>query len=638
MKKLTIISNKTNELSDIEVILKNLPGVEVTIIGMADTASDFSDADALAIIGGHSKIAEILPAPFRVKVEHFISSGKPVFVEYICSISDVYFAEPESTRFNRMLFTGTVDIKGLDAGDIMEEQFNFFLPSYFADKNAKPILVTKKYIKEHDKSEIGQTVIDDARNWAMWLKTDNLIICNFRLCNFIRARFSPVHRWNTLVEFIVTWLIGVKPNINIIPPSYRLIEAIDDETLDSRIEQAVIKSADWFEKSNMLVDNGRLGVKEGLGTEIYPDGTQQVARYVRNDCTGETGLLYAMRYMIDKDKKYLEKSDNLLNYCFNCLQVKEKGIYYGMQRWTESAWGVCYADDCARVLLAQLFKNLFLGKDTNIDECIMSCDFLLNTTGTDGLRVFRTDMISLDAARIAELHGNPANFPSAHYNAYYLGALALLYKMTGHKRFLEVSEKGLSAIMSAYPDTVREQSETEEMCRLILPLALLFGATGKSEHKNYLYRVTEDLQRLRHKTGAYIEWDTGYKAACNMTEGGECSLLTKNGDPIVDLLYSLNWLPQGFIIAYFVTGDEMFYRLWRDISRFMCTAQIASGNPDIAGAWARGYDVDRMEIYGLPNDIGWGPWAIESGWTVGEIGTGLAMGLLKDELMPFFKI
>ena len=49
----------------------------------------------------------------------------------------------------------------------------------------------------------------------------------------------------------------------------------------------------------------------------------------------------------------------------------------------------------------------------------------------------------------------------------------------------------------------------------------------------------------------------------------------------------------------------------------------AAATAKIDGAWARGYDVDIMEVFGLPNDVGWGPWAVESGWTVAEITAGL---------------
>lgn len=191
--------------------------------------------------------------------------------------------------------------------------------------------------------------------------------------------------------------------------------------------------------------------------------------------------------------------------------------------------------------------------------------------------------------------------------------------------------------MGVYPETKREQSQTQELCRLVLPLAWMYWVTGKTEHKDWLYRVVGDLQQVKHSSGAYLEWDDGYKAAMRHAMGeGESSLLARNGDPVVDLLYSNNWLPVGFMQAYFVTKDEMFLKLWEEHAAFLISAQIVSDNPMIDGGWARAFDVNLREVFGSPADAGWGPWAIESGWTVAEITSGLLMGLLKDRLLPAY--
>jgi hypothetical protein len=44
-----------------------------------------------------------------------------------------------------------------------------------------------------------------------------------------------------------------------------------------------------------------------------------------------------------------------------------------------------------------------------------------------------------------------------------------------------------------------------------------------------------------------------------------------------------------------------------------------------------------MEVFAVPFDLGWGPWSIESGWTVGEIGAGLAMGAMRERLAGFYR-
>lgn len=179
--------------------------------------------------------------------------------------------------------------------------------------------------------------------------------------------------------------------------------------------------------------------------------------------------------------------------------------------------------------------------------------------------------------------------------------------------------------MSYYRDTQREQSETQEQCRLILPLAVLYDVTREEKHKDMLYRVTEDLIRHRHPSGGYCEWDTGYKAKFSRESSGECSLLTNNGDPVADLLYSTNWLPVAFAVAHYVTKDRFFYDLWRDVAAFCLKTQVLSDDIKTHGSWCRAFDMELGEVYACPHDVGWAAKCSESGWTNAEILMGLMM-------------
>jgi hypothetical protein len=149
-----------------------------------------------------------------------------------------------------------------------------------------------------------------------------------------------------------------------------------------------------------------------------------------------------------------------------------------------------------------------------------------------------------------------------------------------------MAEKGLSAIMATYPNTLRETSETEENCRLILPLSVLFEVTKKEKYQKWLETVLENLALRKQTCGAYTEWDTGYQAKCARNHTGECALLANNGDPVVDLLYSNNWLPLAFAHAYLATGEEKFHALWCEIASFLLSCQI----PGLVRAgWGRGW-------------------------------------------------
>lgn len=220
--------------------------------------------------------------------------------------------------------------------------------------------------------------------------------------------------------------------------------------------------------------------------------------------------------------------------------------------------------------------------------------------------VSRTENAYLSPSEISRLKNEPTEFYCAHHNAYYMASLLMFGNITGEELYIKAGEKGLTAIMGVYPKTIREHSETQEMCRLILPLAWLYQCKKDKKYLDWLYKVTNDLQKTKHKSGAYLEWDTGYKAMRSRSQNEECSLLLNNGDPIVDLLYSVNWLPLAYMQAYLITGDKWFEKLWQEISIFFTKSQIHSKNILINGGWARGFDVELMEIYGMVLVYTWG--------------------------------
>ena len=98
-----------------------------------------------------------------------------------------------------------------------------------------------------------------------------------------------------------------------------------------------------------------------------------------------------------------------------------------------------------------------------------------------------------------------------------MAVLLLTYGLTGEKRYFDTALKGIETLMAAFPNTIRE-------------------------HREYLYRVLDRLEEYRSPFGGYREHDTGYQAKRSRTSGTESSLLADNGDPVADLLYSINWL------------------------------------------------------------------------------------------------
>ena len=616
MNKILIVTDCVSDLSG--VLLASCEAEMIDFQGLGDTKLD--SFCSVALLAGNSGSPVTLDAAARTNIERYRAGGGRIFSEFICSIGQMYAGTPERLTHHRSVFTGCTDIEGLETGDLFDTHYNENITYYYQPKNITPILVCHPYLGAHSKVTLPANELLCGVP-SLWLYDDNLLVCAFRLSNFNRARLAPQAKWHALIEYIAGWLNG--SSVNTVFP-----EPLCSHNANQSLDDCINRGLDWYKNAGILVEEGKRGVKEGFNHQIDAmDGTQLVASQIRTDCCGETGGAFLFDYLLTGNPLSLQTAENIENFCFDYLQEKD-GPFKGMVRWSESAWQTCYQDDVARAILPTLLKACYSEQDgshRHLDDAFSALDFLVKTTGTNGLRPNRTDCANLSQDEMERIRTTESGRPSAHYNAYYHAALLLAYKIRKKQIYFDTAKNGLETIMALYPDTKREQSETQEMCRLVFPLACLYEMSGEEKHKEKLYRVTADLQRLRHACGGYAEWDTGYRANCSRREAGECSLLAENGDPVADLLYSVNWLPLGFAYAYYVTKDTWFYELWVDVARFFCLAQIQSKDKAIDGAWARAFDMELNEIYGVPHDVGWAPCSIESGWTVGEILMGLMM-------------
>ena len=618
--KLLVLADKENDLSN---VLKSC-NIDVDIMNQADAMkTDISVFDAYCIL----MPGKLLDARLRNKIEIENSKGKRVFTEAIESFHDIYTEQPKNSVHSRLVYINPENgdsIEGLVAGDLLDDESNLAETPYFMYEDTVPLLVYRDYVVAHTHTNMTKEEILNGARHGMWLcKNNTVLMTSFRLQNFNKARFAPRDNWIKLITYIAKWLTGNKPSY--IPES--LVKHCDNldlsciDTFEKCRKNAIDKGITWLK--NFLVENGEGGIREGLHHNIDPDGNQTKLNVIRTDCTGESSGAFKMYASLYNCQKCAEIGNNLEEFVYDPM-VENGGIFDGMMRWTEEAWGVCYQDDVARAILPTLYDCVLFGKDKHFETIKRVLDFLIKTTAKDGTREFRTDRINLNDAVMANLAAAEHGCRSAHYNSYYSAALLLAYKYCGNERYLEVGKQGLMTLMEMYPDTIREQSETQEMCRLVLPLAVLYDVTREEKHKEMLYRVVKDLQKVRHPFGGYKEWDTDYKAMRNRNSvNDECSILTENGDPVADLLYSCNFLPMGFAYAHVVTGDEWFKELWKDIIGFFIRTQVISDNPLNDGSWCRAFDMDLKEIYAAPHDSGWATYSSETGWTCAEILMGM---------------
>lgn len=625
MKNLTKILLINATASDFVEVLKSCDANVFYMTTNQAIDNDISSFYGYCVFADYKSIDPRL----RVKLEAEATNGKRIFLEAVESWGGIYCAPPTATVRSRLIVASDC-ISGLAKGDLLDEEGNFSMrPWYVLPETMRPILVYREQIIAHDrlKDDQMEEMIKGGSS-GLWTMDENVMISSFVLHNFNRARFAPRKSWQHVIAFIAEWLTKS-------PPSYMPESVVrhrteydlaDDAVFEKERKETVSLGIEWLKR--FLVDEGNGGIREGLKHNINSEGVQEIAGSVRTDCVGEAAGAFRFFGSLYHNGDALTISERLESFVFGPMQIKG-GLFDGMIRWTDSAWEVCYQDDVARAVLPTLYACLFLGRKEYLSGVYAALDFLVKTTAKDGCRVCRTDGPHLNAEKIKELSEAEHGIPSAHYNAYYHAALLMAYKCSQNEVYFEVAQKGIERLMSIYPNTRREQSETEEMCRLILPLSLLYSVTNHEKHREMLYRVTHDLVSHRHKSGGYPEWDTGYAATCSRESTGECSLLTENGDPIADLLYSSNWLPIGFAMAYDATGDKMFYDLWRGIAAFFIKTQVLSQTDILNGSWCRAFDMERNEVYGCPHDVGWAANCSESGWTVAEI----LMGLMLPDIL-----
>ena len=585
---------------------------------------DFEAYDAYAFLGGNCGEAFIMPPTLRVKFEELRKIGKPIFAEFIRSVGYHGSGNVLKMDHQRLLYREQpIRIEDLSVGDILDGHYNDCCRYDFLPKNLKPILSCCDYLNAH--AHINENEVNTDKSIpALWLLDDNTLISSLRLCNFHRARFSPEHNWQCVIRYILSFLAGEKVS-PVFPLPICRFEKNAVIVKPSDVNDAVRKGLDWFKNADMLIAEGKFGVKEGLSHHISAkDGKQKLETLVRTDCSGETGGAFMLDWPTTDNNESKKIFENLESFCFEYMQEKT-GYHKGMLRWTENAWGTCYQDDVARAILPTLLcQNYTESGSRYFSNALDALRYLIRTTGPSGLRTSCTVASFMDEESEKRYRETDYRITTkAHHNSFYQGALLLAYRAGAPKEFLEIGVKGLTSIMTLYPNNERETSETEEMCRLIFPLSILYQVTGEEQHRKWLYQVTNDLMRVQHKSGGFCEWDTGYTAACSRRENGECALLAHNGDPVVDLLYSNNWLPLGFAYAYMVTSDRYFYEKWLEITQFFLRCQVHSKDKTLHGSWSRGFDVELWEIYGVPHDIGWSPCCVETGWTMGEILMGM---------------
>ncbi len=480
------------------------------------------------------------------------------------------------------------------------------------------------------------------------------------LSHFIRARFAPRDAVGAIWQTIIEWLAGGRlpslPWEPVVAASYARHGRLPADVQ----RQAVLRGARWYDRSKMITGpegnpDGSAGIREAVLSRFNPDGTQVLGEAIRGDCTAESAMALAFASAVGGEQRYADIAARALDfYLFESdARKKERGDpkngNYGLTAWGVSspAWYKAnYGDDNARLMLATLAAGALLETD-RWDEAMMKCLLAnLRTTGRKGFRTGRIDVGPLTANGWEHyFRSSPVN-PHPHFEAYLWACYLWAYNQTGDGLFLRRAKSALTITMEHFPDRMRwTNGLAQEKARIVLPLAWLVRVEDTAANRAMLKRATDALIALQAPCGTITEEIGDLRLGqyppprSNEAYGSnEASLIAENGDPVADLLYTVNFAFLALHEAAAATGDADIIAAEDGLAEFLCRIQVASpGLPQVDGGWFRAFDFERWEPWASNADHGWGAWAIESGWTQGWIMSVLAMREMKTSLWDLTK-
>ncbi len=464
------------------------------------------------------------------------------------------------------------------------------------------------------------------------------------LSRMITGRFAPQKEWTAVWKNILHYLLpGAQiENLNWNPsvrPTYGI-----NQTLPSGYQRKAVKSGiEWYEKANMIVNNGKEGSYEAIMSVIDEQGAQPVGMVKRGDCIGETAMAFASAGALFNNGKYRSVSTNLLDYYLvhstaaqNEWADSTHGAY-GLIPWgiTNYAWyRANYGDDNAREMMGIMVSSA-LNKTDQWDTILMRCLLAqLRTTGVSGFRGDRIDLPEFTQNGWEYFFNRDIVNLAPHFEAYLWACYLWAYDKTKYPLFLERAVKAIEITMKNYPDGWSwTNGLAQEKARMLLPLAWLVRVNDTPEHRAYLKHIVGDLLQLQDSSGAIREEIGDLKMGrfpppqSNEAYGtNEASLIGENGDKVSDLLYTTNFALLGLHEAASATGDPEIKTAEDKLAKFLCRIQVYSpSRSQLHGGWFRAFDFGRYEHWGCNADQGWGAWCIESGWTQGWITTILAL-------------
>lgn len=603
-------------------------------------------------------------------VEAAASGGLHLYVEYPQGMPGLTTGETRDITLERVVVASETFGPQLPTGRILMMHGCRYLPL-----PARPAQLALARVAGFDTAVYG---LPNNTHPILFEHTPDLLVATTKLSHFVTARYAPAECWEAVWRWILAWAgtpltasLAWTPTVR---PSYHC-----EAPLPAEIErEALQRGIDWFRHARMLVDDqweaeadrrrlaypdgtgpgpeadwpvgdGRCGVLEGVSSAIRHDGSQFVRYYLRNDCAGETAMAMAVSSALSGASEERNAAANLSNFLFfhsNLAENHRTSPQYplhGLLRFsTDELYGhAYYGDDTARSVLGVLTVAHLLN-DSQWDKAVLRTLLAtLRTTGPQGFRGCRLEEGELLQRGWRFYRDEPRVNYRPHYEGWVWAAYLRAWEATGYRPFLTAAQSAIAMTMAAYPDGWHwTNGIQQERARMLLPLAWLVRVEDTTEHRRWLRQMTEALLAGEDACGAIREElgrpEMGRYAppATNAAYGAdEAPLIQHNGDPLCDLLYTMNFALVGLHEAAAATGESAYAEAEERMVRFLCRIQVRSeAHQALDGAWFRAFDYRHWEYWASNSDQSWGAWCVETGWTQAWITTVLGMRLLGTSL------
>ncbi len=596
-------------------------------------------------------------------------SGVRVYVEFPAvndALGIVGYGGTASMGYDRAVVT--------DANALGMEKFSLLYvhgAKYVAKKDISNAWLVNAKVAGYDTADFG---LSDTTPYTM-LEVNgagNLLVASTKLSQFISARYAPYQRWQSLWLSVLSWVGQTELSDIEWTAAMNANYGPDEELADDAYSEAVRLNTEWYMNSGLLIDGGKGGLLEGYQSGNHFDvyGNQSIRRCLRADCNGESiGALALAAQLLDNDE-YRTVAYDLMDWLLNDSllsngeRADEDMSQYGLLSWHDGAYNQYYGDDNAKAILGLIIGASALETD-EFDERILEAIIAnFRTTGIYGFRGGRLLAEEIESAGWEYYYNSTTVNYSSHFEALLWACYLWAYDKTDYEPLLTRSRTAIGMMMTAYKNTmtgdldngVNEWRSTngiqQDRAKMILPLAWLVRVDPTEEHIEWLDLMISDLMAHQdEETGALREAfaEDGYGIvdlppfSSNSDYGGaEAPLIQENGDPCSDSLYTSSFAMMGLNEAFAVMESlgntdlaSKFGNYATKLSDYHVRIQQISDNYRYDGAWFRGFDYDKWEVYGSDGDAGWGVWCIETGWSQAWISATLSLQAMNTNIWDY---